>query len=234
MQFWTKVTFHHHDDDGHAHMEEGKKRGEHHGIVRTLSLDKVDEHPDEKKKPSKGMDSVGSENILSEGRQTVCCGITPVGVMVLIGDILHNFGDGLALGVAFSSSWFGGLGASIAIFCHELPHEFGDFAIYIKNGMSKWKALGLNFLAACFAFVGLYIGLSVAENSEVRQWLLAVIAGMFLYISLVDVLHEMIEEKSEKHPILQFFLQNLGICLGWAILFLLALYEDQIRSSINA
>ena len=53
--------------------------------------------------------------------------------------------------------------------------------------MSKWKALGLNFLAACFAFVGLYIGLSVAENPEVRQWLLAVIAGMFLYISLVDV-----------------------------------------------
>ena len=44
---------------------------------------------------------------------------------MFIGDALHNFGDGLALGVAFSASFVAGFGASIAIFCHELPHEFG-------------------------------------------------------------------------------------------------------------
>jgi len=49
--------------------------------------------------------------------------------MVFVGDALHNFGDGLALGVAFSSSVVAGIGASIAIFCHELPHEFGK--IYV-------------------------------------------------------------------------------------------------------
>uniref|UniRef100_F7AHL6 Zinc transporter ZIP4 N-terminal domain-containing protein n=2 Tax=Ciona intestinalis TaxID=7719 RepID=F7AHL6_CIOIN len=153
-------------------------------------------------------------------------------MMVLIGDILHNFGDGLALGVAYSSSWIGGVGASLAIFCHELPHEFGDFAIYIKNGLSKWRALFLNFVAACFGFIGLYIGLSVATNSAARQWMLAAIAGMFLYISLVDVMHEMTEETSTR-PVLQFFLQNLGMIMGWTILLLLALFEDDIKNALS-
>jgi len=53
--------------------------------------------------------------------------------------------------------------------------------------MSKCKALLFNFLAACCAFIGLYVGLSISQNAEARTWMLAVIAGMFLYISLVDV-----------------------------------------------
>nr|XP_039257757.1 zinc transporter ZIP4-like [Styela clava] len=158
--------------------------------------------------------------------------LTTVAAMVLIGDILHNFGDGLAIGVAFSSGWVSGVGTSIAIFCHELPHEFGDFAIYLKNGLSKWKALLANFAAACMAFVGLYIGLAIATNPEARNWIMAVIAGMFLYICLVDVLHEMVESKTSK-PILQFGLQNLGLLLGWAILLLLAMYEDTLRTVLE-
>ena len=53
--------------------------------------------------------------------------------------------------------------------------------------MTKWQAVAMNFFAACFAFIGLFIGLSVSENEGARQWMLAVIAGMFLYIALVDV-----------------------------------------------
>ena len=47
--------------------------------------------------------------------------------MVILGDGIHNFSDGLAIGAAFASSITGGFSTSIAVFCHELPHEIGKF-----------------------------------------------------------------------------------------------------------
>nr|XP_026696580.1 zinc transporter ZIP12 isoform X2 [Ciona intestinalis] len=162
----------------------------------------------------------------------IFCGINSVSLMILLGDSFHNFGDGIAIGAAFGVNWVTGIGTSLAIFCHELPHEFADFAIYINNGLPKWKALFLNFFSACWCFVGLYIGLVLSDDTAVRQWLLAVVAGMFLYVSLVDILHEMTEVRSNK-PVIMFCIQNFGMILGWVILFLIALYEEQLVNSIN-
>ena len=52
-------------------------------------------------------------------------GITATGIMVFLGDIMCNFGDGIAIGAAFSYSWPQGVGTTLAIACHEIPHEFG-------------------------------------------------------------------------------------------------------------
>lgn len=46
--------------------------------------------------------------------------------VITLGDAVHNFADGLAVGAAFASSWKTGLATSLAVFCHELPHELGE------------------------------------------------------------------------------------------------------------
>ena len=52
--------------------------------------------------------------------------VAPVAWMIIIGDGLHNFIDGLAIGASFSGSTFVGVSTALAIFCEELPHELGN------------------------------------------------------------------------------------------------------------
>ena len=49
--------------------------------------------------------------------------VAPVAWMIILGDALHNFIDGLTIGVSFTNNVLDGVSTSIAIFCEELPHE---------------------------------------------------------------------------------------------------------------
>lgn len=154
--------------------------------------------------------------------------LPPIAIMIVIGDAVHNFADGLAIGAAFTESVNLGVSTSIAIICHEFPHELGDFAVLLMSGLSFKRALIFNFLSSLTAMIGLYVGLAVSTNPEVRNWIFAITAGLFLYISLADMLPHLLERQKEK-PIMNFICNNIGIFIGLAIMLLLALYEEQIR-----
>ena len=80
-----------------------------------------------------------------------------------------------------------GLGTTLAILMHELPHELGDFVVYKKLGLSTRQALGLNLFAALLSYAGVFTGLAIASDPDATEWLLAIVAGLFIYLALVDV-----------------------------------------------
>ncbi|XP_076854480.1 zinc transporter ZIP10 [Brachyhypopomus gauderio] len=159
-------------------------------------------------------------------------GIASIAWMVIMGDGMHNFSDGLAIGAAFSANITGGISTSVAVFCHELPHELGDFAVLLKAGMSVKQAIVYNLLSALMAYFGMVIGTAVGQYAHnVTSWIFAITAGMFLYVALVDMLPEMLHGDSEGHKrchMGHFVLQNMGMLTGFAIMLLIAIFEDHI------
>ncbi len=81
--------------------------------------------------------------------------------------------------------------------------EFGDFAILIQSGFSKKRALLFNFLSACACIIGSIIGVAIGEEGDASRWILALVAGGFIYIALADMVHELLREKGTKQTILQ-------------------------------
>ncbi|XP_028894977.1 zinc transporter foi [Zeugodacus cucurbitae] len=151
--------------------------------------------------------------------------------MIIMGDGLHNFTDGMAIGAAFAENIAGGFSTSLAVFCHELPHELGDFAILIKAGMSIKTAVYYNLLTSVLSFFGMIIGIIFGQSPNVAQWMFAVAAGLFIYIALVDMMPEL---SSAHKTVEQFLLQIFGMCTGVAIMLLIALYEGDLLSVFSS
>lgn len=156
--------------------------------------------------------------------------MSSVAWMVIMGDGLHNFTDGMAIGAAFAGSLAGGFSTAVAVFCHELPHEIGDFAVLLKAGMTARQAVFYNMLSSVLCLFGMVLGVIVGNNDNASSWLFACAAGMFLYIALVDMIPELTTSHSkEGGSFLQCVLQFFGLLCGLGIMLVIALYENDLK-----
>jgi zinc transporter 7 len=160
----------------------------------------------------------------------------------LLGDSLHNFTDGLAIGATFAASEMhshdasvfsllksrGGL-ATASVFFHEIPHELGDFASLLKAGFSRNMAIGAQFLTAIAAFVGTAFGLYSSQLFEGlgHEVLLPFTAGGFLYLACCTILPEILATPC---GIKVRFLQCISFAVGVAFLYAAGQMEEDGHS----
>jgi len=138
--------------------------------------------------------------------------------MLLWGDSLHNFVDGLVLGVSFGVGPEMGLAVSIAVFAHEVPQEIGDFAVLLGSGMARKRAFVLNYLSALAVLPG--VALSFAWSSGSREtigWLLPLAAGGFIYIALADLVPALHHRRGTGAGFVQMALILAGIAIIGAL-----------------
>ncbi len=124
-----------------------------------------------------------------------------------------------------------GVSTTIAVLCHELPHEVGDFAVLLKAGLSVKRAIIYNALSGLLCFAGMSIGVLVGTIND--GWLSAWIAGMFLYIALVDMIPQLdcCPSQSGTTRACRLTVQLIGISIGVAIMSMISIYEDHIQIS---
>lgn len=116
----------------------------------------------------------------------------PSGYLVLIGDTLHNFIDGVVIAATFLVSPTLGFTTTLAVAAHEIPQEVADYGILRSSNFSRGRALMLNFISGLAAMLGA-VWCFWFEGLVTRHlpWFLAATAGMFIYIAASDLLPEL-------------------------------------------
>ncbi len=131
---------------------------------------------------------------------------------VVVGDAIHNIGDGIILVPAFAISTNLGLITGLSILIHEALQELSEFFVLKKAGYSTKKALWQNFVASLTIIIGVIVGLIFQQNELIMASLLAFSAGMFSYLIISDLLPE-IYHNNKKQTIINALMLGLGFCL---------------------
>ena len=137
--------------------------------------------------------------------------------LVLVGDGVHNFIDGVVITASFLTSIPLGITTSIAVAAHEIPQEVADMGILLSNGLSKKKALFYNFLSALTALAGAILAFFFSSFIQTNLYLfLSVTAGFFIYISASDLIPDIHEKYLEDKK----FATALTFILGIAAVYI--------------
>ena len=134
------------------------------------------------------------------------------GALIIVGDAMHNFIDGVLIAAAFLQSTELGLVTAVAIIAHEIPQEVGDFLILLHSGYSKLRALAMNVLSSAATLVGGvagYFGLQLFLGIEAV--LLGVVAASMIYVAVADLIPGLHRRPELRDTALQALLIALGI-----------------------
>lgn len=109
--------------------------------------------------------------------------------LIIIGDTLHNFIDGIAIAAGFLVDVPTGIAVTIAVAAHEIPQEIGDFGLLLNKGMSKKSVIIVNIISALATALAAVIFFSIGQETALRlDIILGIVAGFFIYIAVSDII----------------------------------------------
>jgi zinc and cadmium transporter len=134
------------------------------------------------------------------------------GTLIVVGDTVHNFVDGVLIAAAFLQSTELGVVAAVAIIAHEIPQEVGDFLILLHSGYSRARALAMNLLSSAATAVGGVIGyFSLQLIDGLEPILLGVVAASMIYVAVADLIPGLHRRPELRDTAFQALLIALGI-----------------------
>lgn len=136
------------------------------------------------------------------------------GSLIILGDGIHNFVDGILIAAAFLTDVQLGIVSSLAVAAHEIPQEVGDFAILLHSGYSKRKALIYNVLASLTTVLGGVLAYySLEDLQQSLPFFLALAASSFIYIAVADLIPSLHKKTDTKASLQQIGLIAAGVLL---------------------
>lgn len=140
------------------------------------------------------------------------------GLLVLIGDTVHNFVDGVLIAAAFMQDTQLGVVTAFAIVVHEIPQELGDYMVLLHSGYSRRQALLFNALSGLATVVGGV--LAYWTLSGLQAWipsLLAFAAASMIYVAVADLIPGLHKRTAIHETIQQVSLIAAGIFAVWGV-----------------
>ena len=132
--------------------------------------------------------------------------------LIIIGDTLHNFIDGIAIAGAFLVSPATGIVVTLAVAMHEIPQEIGDFGLLLSKGMKRKSVLLVNFFSALATVIAAVIFYLIGQNFEIPlDVVLGLAAGFFIYIAVSDLIPEIHNHEKNRFVGWQSIMLLIGV-----------------------
>jgi zinc and cadmium transporter len=136
------------------------------------------------------------------------------GMMVLIGDSLHNATDGVVIAAAFLADFKLGVVTSIAVIAHEIPQEVSDFFVLLHSGYSRKKAFLYNVISSLAMVVGGVVAYFALDQAQAYVTpVLAFAASSMLYVAVADLIPTLHRRFSIKDTAQQMLMIGLGVLM---------------------
>jgi zinc and cadmium transporter len=154
---------------------------------------------------SPGADAHGHTHGFDHGRS---------GMMILIGNSVHNFCDGIVIAAAFVADFALGTTTALAIVAHAIPQQVGDFAVLMHSGYARRRAFSYNMATGAATLIGGLAGYAaLASMQEMLPTVLALASASLLYVAVADLIPSLHRHAAPAQTLQQLLLIGIGIAI---------------------